>query len=386
MEHPSGRFGKLRIRGFRRLLDVSLELRPLTVLIGANGCGKTSVLDVLTLLANSAQGRLASTISEMSGLPNIITYDRAEELELGISMDVQGHDPLDYQLCLRQHGIGYMIREEALLQKKKGHAKPFLHISSSDASVKYYDPLQSRLSAPTWQHNSVETSLSQVPKMFQQPEEFRRRLASSTFYHVLNVDPRSPVRSPQAMAPAELPGRSGEDLVSSLFYLRETNRDRFELIEAILRTAFPRFERLEFPPVAAGTLGLAWREKGLSKALYAHQLSEGTLRFLWLTALLQSPGLTALTLLDEPEVSLHPELLSLLADQLRDASNRSQIVVATHSDTLIRFLEPKEVVVCDSDDDGMTTLVRANELNLDQWLKEYSLDELWRNGRLGARA
>ena len=131
---------------------------------------------------------------------------------------------------------------------------------------------------------------------------------------------------------------------------------------------------------------MAWRERGLSHPFYAHQLSEGTLRYLWLTTLLQSPNLTALTLIDEPEVSLHPELLSLLVDQLREASNRSQIVVATHSDTLIRFLEPKEVVVFDSDEDSMTKLTRADELDLDDWLKDYSLDELWRNGRLGARA
>ena len=115
-------------------------------------------------------------------------------------------------------------------------------------------------------------------------------------------------------------------------------------------------------------------------------LSEGTLRFLWLTTLLQSPGLTAITLLDEPEVSLHPELLSLLADQLREASRRTQLLVATHSDTLIRFLEPSEVVVLDASEDGMTSLTRADELDLGEWLKDYSLDELWRNGRIGARA
>src|SRR5439155_10343133 len=123
--------------------------------------------------------------------------------------------------------------------------------------------------------------------------------------------------------------------------------------------AFPRFERLDFPPVAAGTLGLAWRERGFSKPLYTHQLSEGTLRFLWLTTLLQSPGLTALTLLDEPEVSLHPELLSLLADQLREASRRTQILVATHSDRLIRFLQPDEIMLMDSTEDGMTAVAWA---------------------------
>ncbi len=380
MDESSVRFGQLWIRGFRRLSDVRLSLRPLSVMIGANGTGKTSVLDVLALLASSAQARLSSSLSDLAGLANILTYDRAEELGLQITMEVPGHEPLEYSLWLRPQGLAHVIREETLSQK------PLLHVNSFERDVKYYDPEKKKLLPPSWEHNPLETSLAQVPKMFQEPEDFRRRLASSTFYHVLNVDPRSPVRLPQSMGPAELPGRNGEDLVSCLFYLRETNRSRFEAIEDSLRAAFPRFERLDFPPVAAGTLALAWRERGFSKPLYTHQLSEGTLRFLWLTTLLQSPGLTALTLLDEPEVSLHPELLSLLADQLREASRRTQIIVATHSDTLIRFLKPEEVVVLDSTEDGMTKLTRADELDLGQWLQDYSLDELWRNGRLGARA
>jgi predicted ATPase len=300
-------------------------------------------------------------------------------------MEVPGYAPLEYSLSIRLQGLAYAISEE-ILSQNRGRPAPFLHIISHGQDVKYFDPEKQKLLPPTWEHNALETALAQVPKMFQEPEDLRRRLASSTFYHVLNVDPRSPVRLPQAMGPAELPGRNGEDLVSCLFYLQQTNRSRFEAIEDSLRSAFRRFERLDFPPVAAGTLGLAWRERGFSKPLYAHQLSEGTLRFLWLTTLLQSPGLTALTLLDEPEVSLHPELLSLLADQLREASQRSQIIVATHSDTLIRFLEPSEVVVLDATEDGMTTLTRADELDLNEWLKDYTLDELWRNGRIGARA
>jgi predicted ATPase len=295
-------------------------------------------------------------------------------------MEVPGHEPLKYSFGLRPQGVGYVISDETLLQRQFGY------INSMAGDPKYYDVGRKTYLSPTWEHNALETSLAQVPRMFKEQEDFRRQLASSTFYHVLNVDPRSPVRLPQSMGPAELPGKNGEDLISCLFYLRDTNRDRFDKIEDSLRAAFPRFERLDFPPVAAGTLALAWRERGFTKPLYMHQLSEGTLRYLWLTTLLQSPGLTALTLLDEPEVSLHPELLSFLADQLREASRRTQIIVATHSDTLIRFLEPSEVVVLDSTDDGMTTLTRADDLDLDGWLKDYTLDELWRNGRIGARA
>jgi predicted ATPase len=380
------RFLDLSIKGFRRLNDVDFALRPLCVMIGANSTGKTSVLDVLSLLANSAKGKLSASMTELSGLPSVLTYDRAKELCMGISMEVPNYEPLKYSLKLGPQGVAYVIEEETLSQERRPQPPPFRHIDSHAANVKYFEVDEGRIVRPNWEHNPLETSLAQVPKMFREPEEFRNRLASSTFYHVLNVDPRSPVRLPQQMQPATLPGRSGEELVSCLFYLRETQRNRFEAVEDSLRTAFPRFDRLDFPPVAAGTLALAWREHGFSKQLYMHQLSEGTLRFLWLTTLLQSPGLTALTLLDEPEVSLHPELLSLLAELLREASGRSQLIVATHSDRLIRFLQPSEILLMNSTEDGMTSVTWADELDLDQWLKEYSLDELWRTGRIGARA
>jgi predicted ATPase len=379
------RFSKIRIQGFRRLFDVELELRSLSVMIGANGTGKTSVLDVLSLLANSAQGKLSESIADLSGLTSVLTYDRAKNLELDISMTVPHYEPLDYQLSLKPQGVAYVIEEETLSQQRQPGRPPFKHIDSHGPDVRYFEADIRKLVRPNWEHKPLETSLSQVPKMFQEPEDFRNRLASSTFYHVLNVDPRSPVRLPQPMRPAKLPGRNGEELVSCLFYLRETERRRFEAIEDSLRAAFPRFERLDFPPVAAGTLALAWRETGFTQPLYLHQLSEGTLRFLWLTTLLQSPGLTALTLLDEPEVSLHPDLLNLLADLLREASSRTQLIVATHSDRLIRFLEPKEVLLLDSTESGMTSLTWADKLDLDEWMKDYSLDELWSNGRLGAR-
>ena len=379
-------FEKISVQRFRRLCNVELELRPLTVLIGANGTGKTSLLDVFSLLASSAQGSLNKAISDLSGLSALITYDREGDLVLGISMGVPGHEPLEYLLRLKLQGAAYVIDEEVLSQRKRPKPPPMKYIESRGLHVRYFEPKQERLMRPTWEHNLLETSLSQVPKMYREPEDLRRNLASCTFYHVLDVVPRSPVRLPQPMRPASLPGKDGEDLVSCLFYLRETDRDRFELVEDSLHAAFPTFERLDFPPVAAGTLALTWRDKNLSRPLYMHQLSEGMLRFLWLATLLASPGLTALTLLDEPEVSLHPELLSLLAGLLREASHRTQLVVATHSDCLVRFLKPAEVVVIDSTDDGMAQFTWADKLDLDEWLDEYTLDEVWRMGRMGGRA
>lgn len=147
-------------------------------------------------------------------------------------MSVPGHAPIDYHLAISSKGVGYEITDET----------------------------------------PAESALSQVPKLFQEPEDFRKRLASSTHYHVLDVSQRASVRLPQPMRDAKLPGRDGEDLVSCLYTLRETDPDRFATVEDTLRAGFPAFERLNFPPVAAGTLAMTWKETTSRQPFYMHQL------------------------------------------------------------------------------------------------------------------
>ena len=380
------RINRIKIAGFRRLRELDLPVRSFMVLIGANGVGKTSFLDAFSLLSASASGNLNNTLSQFGGIANLLTRGKSEELSLLVDMDVPGHNPLDYELHLSPKGPGYAISGEILSQQRDGYPQPFKHIDSSDGDIRYYEIEENRLVRPDWEHNPLETSLAQVPKMYRQPEELRRILATVTQYHALDVGPRAPVKMPQPMKPATLPGPDGEDLVPYLYYLREGDRDRFDGIVDSLRSAFPDFEELNFPPVAAGMLAMTWKDRKFDKSMYINELSEGTLRFLWLVSLLQSPNLSTVTMIDEPEVSMHPELLSLLADLMREASKRTQVIVATHSDRFIRFLRPEEVVVMDINEDGSATATWADSLDLERWLTEYGLDEVWRMGRMGGRA
>jgi predicted ATPase len=380
-------FSRLAVSGYRRLRDLDVALRPLNVLIGANGVGKSSVLDVVNLLAASAEGVLQTTITDLGGMTSLLTADgNTNTMSMALQMEREGAAPLDYQVKLSSEAAGYIVASEGLTQYSA--VPTFVPVSYIDAAgprVRYFDA--GKFVEPNWDYKSRETALSQVPRTYREAEIFRRLLDDvSDVYHSLDVSTRAPVRTPQTISPAQTPGADGEDLVSCLYTIRETTRDRFDAIEAALRAAFPAFERLDFPPVAAGRITMSWRERGFARPFYISELSEGTLRFLWLATLLQSPGLPKVTLIDEPEVSLHPEMLRLLADLMREASDRTQLVVATHSDRFVRFLDPKELLVCDLDERGCMTTQWADQLDLKEWMEDYTLDQLWSQGILGGRS
>ncbi len=378
---------RIQITGFRRLREIEIDMRPMMVLIGANGVGKSTVLEAVSLLSDSAAGNLNRTLNSIGGMSHVCTLGQTRKISLAADMDCPGREPLCYRLEVEAKGQGYGIPLEKLSRTRGGgFPEPLTLIESRYDDIRYFDVDAGKLVRPDWEHNPMESSLSQVPKMFKQPEELRRALSSVSRLHVLDVGPRAPVKLPQQMKPARAPGEDGEDLVAFLYTLRESDRHRYEAIEDTLRSAFPGFETLNFPPAAAGMISLTWKEQFFRDPIYAHQLSEGILRFLWLISTLQSPNLSTITMIDEPEVSLHPELLSLLADLMKEAAEKTQIIVATHSDRLIRFLDPGEVVVMDMDEDGLATAQWADAMDLEKWLKEYSLDEVWRMGRMGGRA
>lgn len=117
----------------------------------------------------------------------------------------------------------------------------------------------------------------------------------------------------------------------------------------------------------------------------ATRLSDGTLKFLCLMAVLLDPNPAPLVCIEEPETGLHPDALALVGDALREASTRTQLIVTTHSDSLVdRFTdEPESVIVCERDFVESTSFRRLSDEELSEWLKDYTLGELWRRGEIG---
>jgi len=383
---------RLSVRNFRSLVGVTVKIPDLTVMIGPNGAGKTALLEVFQLLQRASQQELASYLEGRGGILAVLSKEAVEREEsrmtIALELDAESarsREPLIYKVELAAEQIGYAITSERLTW----HSKPWLpdamkYIIADRGRIQYFDPDTEKLVEPNWNYVASEPALAQVPKMYQEPEQLRNLLASTAHYSFLDVGPRSVIRLPQALTPATRPGSNGENLYSALYNIRALHPALYDRIEALMSQGFPDFRHVEFPVVGAGQVTLAWYEPNLPTPLYASQLSEGTLRFLWLVTILLSPSAPALTLMDEPEVSLHPELLKLLAALLQDASASRQIIVATHSPDLIHWLEPKEVLVAEKAE-GRTSLTWADEMNIEDWLEEYTLSDLWRMGNLGGR-
>ena len=161
------------------------------------------------------------------------------------------------------------------------------------------------------------------------------------------------------------------------------NRDEWTRFNDLLSKFFPRFKRLT-TKLLAGSVQVLLHEDGLSVPVPATRLSDGTLRFLALLAILLNPRSTTLICVEEPELGLHPDAMSLLAELLAEASEKTQLIVTTHSDVLVSALteQADSVLVCDYLENG-TELRRLESAKLRHWLEKYRLGEVWRLGKLG---
>lgn len=376
---------RIKIAGFRRLQNVDIEVRPLTVVIGVNGAGKTTLMDSFSLLEAAITGKLNEKLSQFSGITAILTRDGARNLIFEVELSASALENYVYHLDLQANGASYQIAKE-LFYQVRGYDDPLYFIKSHLGSTTCFGGNAEVMDQEDWDYNPLETCASQIPAASREIVNLRRTFSQTCQYHGLDISSRAPIKHAQTMKPVLLPGSQGESLTSQLYYLRETNKECYNEIFSTLEAAFPSLLDLNFPPVAAGLMTMTWTDKNLRNPLYLHELSEGIVRFIWLTALLYSPKPTPLTMIDQPEVSLHPDLLSILADLMRQAAGQTQLIVATDSDRFLRSLFPQEVLIFNDNGQGRTTAVWADQMNLESWTDTCSLDDIWRMGHLGGIA
>ncbi len=370
---------EVKINNYKTLRDVSISLEPLNVLIGANGSGKTSLLELFDILSVGMSNNLKNAIFSKGGLVGLRSH--------GININ----EPLSIELIAGRYR--YIIKLKAVnqsyiveMEQLKIDGKLLIDRTATKANYRKNSKLIPAKKADGF--DEAELLLAQAPRWnMKEIDEFRDYLGSLADFVTFYAGLGSNIRLPQMLEPGWLmPAIDGSKLIPALYNIKSNHKDTYNRIEEALRSAFSEFKELDFRIVSLGQASLVWRENG-GLEFFHNQLSEGTLRFLCLVTLLLSPNLPALVMIDEPEISMHPEMLMIIAGLLQEASKRSTIFVATHSDRLIKWLEPHELLVLNKEK-GFSTLQRADDpkLNIQEWLKTYTLDQLWLMGELGGRS
>ncbi len=178
--------------------------------------------------------------------------------------------------------------------------------------------------------------------------------------------------------------QDAENLASLLYLIQRRDPDCYRRIRDVVRLAAPFFDDFKLRPIPTNPdmIQLEWRQVGSDYPFLAHQLSDGTLRFICLATALLQPNRPATVLFDEPELGLHPYALTLLGSLFKQAGE--QIIVSTQSALLLNEFAPEDIIVVERTN-GESTFRRLNSADLSQWLEEYTLGELWQKNLLGGR-
>lgn len=388
----------LRIQGFRSLRDVTWAPGALNVIIGPNGTGKSNLLRALELISASARGQLAMLVQEAGGMQSILWDGTANSISIELETLPFSESPYPdheqrYRLVMGRLGqaSSFRIDDELLAdytRVERGEiATPFKHLERHTTYARVFDEDEHGLVAPEQSVTDEETLLSQASGPFA-PNRFipimHRELASWTVYHDVHVNRDAPIRQPVVAKSERRVAPNGQNLVSVLHTLYSENRQFKSSIDKAMRAAFGAdFEELVFPPASDQRIQLRIRWASLQREQSAADLSDGTLRFLLLVAILASPDRAPLIAIDEPETGLHPSMLPIIGEYAFAASERSQVVFTTHSDSFLdAFGDVRPTTTVARWEAGETHLDNVSEEQLDHWLKEYSLGALFRSREL----
>lgn len=386
------------VEGFRSLKDISWEPDSLNVLIGPNATGKSNLLRMLELVSVCAGGGLGKYVQSWGGMGPLVWDGRADRITYTVKTspvdqwrDVD-KDSLTYEFTMERLGQGssFRIGRELLGNfnpVERGERKePFKFLERHGAHGVVFDEEEKTLAkSETMLEDESLLSLSGGPLASNHfVARFGSDLAGWSVYHDLHVNADAPIRQSVITRHEKRVEPDGQNLVSVLHTLYTGNRDFKRLVDEAMTAAFGEdYEGLTFPPAAEQRIQLGVRWKSLSRVQSASDLSDGTLRYLFLIAVLASPEPAPLIAIDEPETGLHPSMLPILAEYAVDASRRTQVVLTTHSPQLLdAFGSEKPVTTITKWLEGETVLEKIAGEELAYWLREYSLGGLFASGEL----
>ena len=359
------------IENFKSIKKVDLKLKNINILIGANGVGKSSFISFFKMLNSFVENEFQKYVMMEGGANSLLYFGRKN------SQYICGE--------LRFDRNKYHFR----LSPDKEDNLFFVH-----EMVSFYTDFG------TWSQdiinmNQKESKLEEESKK-KSPHGHRRSKSYYVFnslktwrvYHFHDTSNESPMKRASKIDDNKFFRYNAANLPAFLFFLQKRHESNFKQIERNLRRVAPFFDRFVLEPdrLNPALIKLEWKHKESDEYFNASHLSDGTLRMLCLLTLLLQPEhlLPSTILIDEPELGLHPAAITLFSELVKKVSQKTQIIMSTQSTTLISHFEPEDIIVVDVED-KQSVFKRVDQKDLEHWLEDYSLGELWEKNILGGR-
>jgi predicted ATPase len=366
------RIRAVRIDGHTSMRDVEVTLGDINVLVGANGSGKSNFINALELLGRVADNDLQLYVEVGGGARRLLTQSPtpADTMRLRIDAEHVHYEAnliatADDRLVYRDEGIAHSPPERgwphSRVQWGTGARESYLHRYVKETRPKSTNAIST---------DDIQTIIDV--------------LGGCRVFHFQDTSVHAPVKQRQSTADNLTLRPHAENLAPVLMSLRDNDEATYRRILRTIQLTAPFFRDFILEPEGTDYVRLRWRPNDSDAVFSAHQLSDGTLRFICLTTLLLHPVKPRLIVLDEPELGLHPFAIAQLADMLRAAAATGQVVVATQSVTLLDQMELDDVIVVELRD-GVSHFSRPDREALTDWLTDYSLGDLWLKNLIGGR-
>jgi predicted ATPase len=373
----------LRVKNYRALHNLELKsITPLAVFLGPNGSGKSTIFDVFAFLSECFSVGLRKAWDKRSRFKELRTRGSKGPIEIELKYrESKDSRLITYHISINEGRTGPYVAEEWLQWHRGSQGKPFrfLDFKNGEGQVVTGDQpdeeekrIREILTSP-----DVNTfgQLAKHPRI-----SALRRFISGWYLSYLTADATRGV--PEA-GPQERLSETGDNLPNVIQYLKEQHERRLEEILRTLSERVPRLERVESQFMPDGRLLLQIKDAPFEQPILAKFASDGTLKMLAYLTLLYDPNPPELIGIEEPENHLHPRLLPELAEECRMATEKTQLMVTTHSPFFVDGLKPEELWVLYRDEQGYTQARRAFDMKgVPEFVKEgASLGQLWMEGQ-----
>lgn len=375
----------LRVKNYRALHDLELKnITPLTVFLGPNGSGKSTIFDVFAFLSECFSVGLRKAWDKRGRFKELRTRGAEGPIVIELKYREKPQTPLiTYHLAIGEKLKGPFVAEEWLQWRRKWPGAPFKFLNFQEGTGKVVtgeipdeqdERIEERLDSPELIAVNTLGQFAKHPRV----SALRRFITGWYLSYLTAEDPRG---TPEA-GPQERLSATGDNLPNVIQYLKEQHSDRLDHILKILSGRVPRLEKVEADMMPDGRLLLQIKDAPFDRPILAKFASDGTLKMLAYLILLYDPDPPQLIGIEEPENYLHPRLLPELAEECRNVTERTQLMVTTHSPFLVNGLRSKELWVLYRDEKGYTKAGRAYDMpNIREFMESGAkLGHLWMEG------